>query len=192
MATQNPLLILPLVFLQAFSIELFELPGTYLFRQIRCDEYRLQISLPDYDHNDDICRLPAVQKKYTTDLAIYMGLLSLLAILVSSPYARLSDAKSRKLVIAIAAAITTLGEIWLLLCAGFAPLRRPIFIYFAAVIKGLGGSYSVMKAAEMAIIAENSSVQNRSFYLGLILVMSMAAAAVAPLISGVLVDGGHY
>lgn len=50
----------------------------------------------------------------------------------------------------------------------------------------------MMKAAELALIAENSPPSTRSFFLGLVLVAGMAAAAVAPLVGGVLVSEGDY
>lgn len=76
--------------------------------------------------------------------------------------------------------------------AAFPPLRRTSFLYLAAIIKGLGGSYAVMKTAELAFISENSPRTSRSFYLGLVMVTGMAGTGIAPLVSGLLVEQGKY
>jgi hypothetical protein len=54
----NPLVILPLSLLKTFAVELFSVSGVYLFREIRCEEYRRKAALPP---SDEICRLPVVQ-----------------------------------------------------------------------------------------------------------------------------------
>lgn len=59
MASQpNLFVFLPLPLLKSFAFELFGVSGVYLFREIRCEEYRRKAALPP---SDEICRLPVVQ-----------------------------------------------------------------------------------------------------------------------------------
>ena len=60
-------------------------------------------------------------------------------------------------------------------------MRNPYSLLLSALIKGLGGSFSVVQAAHAAFIADTSSTTARSFYLGLALVMFWFASAIAPL-----------
>jgi len=126
------------------------------------------------------------------DLTIYLGILNVLAMLVSGPFGTLSDAKGRKRVMGISAIFNTLGDIWLYMCASVERLRFPVLIYFAAVVKGFGGSSSVIKVAGLAYIAETSTPDTRSFYLGLVGITSVAANALASLVSGSLITDRHF
>ncbi|EKM49728.1 uncharacterized protein PHACADRAFT_265378 [Phanerochaete carnosa HHB-10118-sp] len=182
--------ILPLAFLQALAVGLGGLPATYLFRAIRCEEYRK--TLPPHVPEDDICRSAIVQKAYSTDIAIYTTVLAVLSIVLSGPYGRVSDIHGRKRALTIAVALNAFGDTWFVLCSLFAPLRTSWFLQLAAVLQGLGGGFSVVMAGQNAFIADTSAPSKRSYYMGLSLVMWWVGNTVGPLISAVLLDEGLY
>ena len=89
----SPTAVLPLAFLQALGLGLVELPVIYLFREIRCDAYRS--IAPPHTPEDDICRSAVVQKAYSSDVALFLFIVTALTIIVSGPYGQLSDLKGR-------------------------------------------------------------------------------------------------
>lgn len=186
----HPSAILPLAFLQALAVGLNSLPITYLFRAVRCAEYRAH--LPAGPVPDDVCRAPAVQKAYSTDIAVYATLLAVLGIVVAGPYGRLSDVRGRKAALALSVAFNALGDAWLVLCSLLAPLRTPGLIQLGAALQGLGGGFSVVMAGQNAFVADTSTPATRSYYMGLALVMFWAGHAVGPLVSGALLNHELY
>ncbi|KAK7689837.1 hypothetical protein QCA50_006476 [Cerrena zonata] len=89
--------------------------------------------------------------------------------------------KGRQVVMASAACLNGIGDLWLCLSAFLPPIRTPYSLLFSAFIKGLGGSFSVVQATTA-----------RSFYLGLALVMFWFASALAPLGVSIILLGDHY
>lgn len=108
-----PSAILPLAFLQAFALGLVELPAMYLFRDIECEAYKTHA--PPHLPEDDVCRSAAVQRAYTADSAVYLAILTITSIIVSGPYGRVSDMRSRKLVMGAGAFLNAVGDLWLCL-----------------------------------------------------------------------------
>ncbi|CAL1713548.1 unnamed protein product [Somion occarium] len=164
--------VLPLAFLQSLAFGFIELPAIYLFH--------------------DICRDPAVQKAYSIDVAIYLALSTICSIAVSGPFGRLSDMRGRKIVMSSAACLNAIGDFWLFLSALLPAIRNPYSLMLSAFIKGMGGSFSVVQAAQSAFVADTSSSTTRSFYLGLALVMFWIASAIAPLGVSFLLREDHY
>ncbi|OBZ74388.1 Importin-13 [Grifola frondosa] len=194
MSTQTwrakPPTILPLAFLQSLGLALIELPVIYLFRDLNCEAYLL--NSPPHIPEIDVCQDPAVQRAYAADVAIYLFIITVLSILLSGPYGRLSDSRSRRTVMGMSAFLNGSGDLWLCLCAMFTSLHSPSFLHISAVLKGLGGGFSVISAAQAAFIADNSQTARRSYYLGLALVMNWLAYAVGPLASAVLLEQNRY
>ncbi|KAI0792113.1 major facilitator superfamily domain-containing protein [Abortiporus biennis] len=182
--------VLPLSFLQALAMGFIELPMVYLLREIECDAY--VGTLGDQTAPEDICRSIPVQKAYSADIGAWLAFLTTLSIVMSGPYGRMSDMKGRKLVMGIAAVLNALGDSWLLLSATVPLFRTARSIIFSAVLKGAGGGFSVVQAAQSAFIADTSTPETRSFYLGLALVMYWFASAIAPLGCGLLLRNDHY
>jgi len=91
-----------------------------------------------------------------------------------------------------AAALNAVGELGLCASAYFTALRTPGFLFLSAIVKGFGGGFSVLEAAQSAFIAENAAFHKRSFYLGLANVMAWGAGAFAPLVSAALLKNKHY
>ncbi|GJE91947.1 MFS general substrate transporter [Phanerochaete sordida] len=186
----RPSAVLPLAFLQALVVGLDSLPVTYILREIRCDEYRA--TMAPHIPEDDVCRAPEVQAAYSTDLAVFATILAVLSVVLSGPYGRLSDTRGRKRALTVAVALNLLGDVWFTLCAFLPPLRKPVFFHLGAALQGLGGGFSVVLAGQNALIADTSAPHERSFYMGLALVMWWSGTAVGPLLSGVLVEGRLY
>lgn len=107
----SPAAVLPLVLLQSLAFGLNGLPIFYTFRSIRCEQFEGPFP-PDID----VCRLPAVQKAYNIDIAIYTTILTVLGILLSGPYGTFSDVRGRKRALAVACGFLTLGDFWLFIC----------------------------------------------------------------------------
>ncbi|CAL1713549.1 unnamed protein product [Somion occarium] len=182
--------VLPLAFLQSLAFGFIELPAIYLFRELECERYAS--GLPPHLPEDDICRDPAVQKAYSIDVAIYLALSTICSIAVSGPFGRLSDMRGRKIVMSSAACLNAIGDFWLFLSALLPAIRNPYSLMLSAFIKGMGGSFSVVQAAQSAFVADTSSSTTRSFYLGLALVMFWIASAIAPLGVSFLLREDHY
>ncbi|KAI0075084.1 MFS general substrate transporter [Panus rudis PR-1116 ss-1] len=182
--------VLPLAFLQSLAFGFIELPVVFLFRQLECEAY-VSRSAPHIPE-DDVCRDPAVQKAYSTDMAIYLVIATVVSIAVSGPFGRLSDVKGRKIVMVSGGLLNAIGDIWLCLSATLPPIRTPYSLLVSALIKGLGGSFSVVQAAHSAFVADTSSTSTRSFYLGYALVMFWIASAIAPLGCAVFLAEQRY
>ncbi len=198
--------IFPLVFLQSLAIALAELPVTYLLRELRCAEYNLP-HIPEFD----VCILPEVQQAHSTDLAIYLAVVAVLSVVVSGPYGQLSDNRGRKTAMGLAATLNGLGDVWLTICGGWfrpvrvfscssldtaalsnSPFHVPIALHVAAVLKGFGGGFSVINAAQIAYVADTSSTAARSSYMGLTLVMYWIASSIGPILSAALLEDGGF
>ncbi|EKM49726.1 uncharacterized protein PHACADRAFT_214248, partial [Phanerochaete carnosa HHB-10118-sp] len=147
--------ILPLAFFQAVAQGLSSLPSIYLFRAIRCEEYRA--TTPPHMFEDDICRSPIVQKAYSKDIIIYTTVSAVLSVVLAGPYGRVSDIRGRKRALTISATLNALGNVWLVLCSFFATLRSPWLVQLAAVLQGLGGGFSIITAIQNAAITDTSA-----------------------------------
>lgn len=111
----QPSAVLPLAFLLAIGLGLTELSIVYLLRSIHCDSFKENhpeiIVIPELD----VCRLPEVQRLYSRDLSIYFAISTVLSIILSGPYGKLSDKKGRRHAMLVAASITAVGDAWLCL-----------------------------------------------------------------------------
>jgi hypothetical protein len=65
---------------------------------------------------------------------------------------------------------------------------RPYTLFLSAALKGGGGGLAVVKGCQSAFIADVSSPESRSAYLGLAQVVVWVASAIAPLISAVFLE----
>ncbi|KAI0919575.1 hypothetical protein AcV5_001605 [Taiwanofungus camphoratus] len=89
-----PLAILLLAFLYSLTIGLSELPVVYMLRDIHCEAlYRHIIHTPELD----VCLSEEVQRAYPASVALYLAVVTILSIIVSGPYGRLSDFSSSSL-----------------------------------------------------------------------------------------------
>ncbi|KAJ6583768.1 major facilitator superfamily domain-containing protein [Mycena sp. CBHHK59/15] len=181
--------ILPLAFLQALALNLLEVPVVYLFRSIRCQEY---IANTPHSIAENACRSPEVQRAYSADFTAYISIITVLSIVVSGPFGKLSDLKGRRATMAIACCLNGVSDVWLCLCVLFPTLRSAQFILLSAVLTGIGGGFSVVTAAHTAFIADTSTTAQRSYYMGIHLVMYWVASALAPLISAFLIEKDYY
>lgn len=115
----RPSAVLPLAFLLAVGLGLTELSIVYLLRSIHCDGFKENhpdiIVIPELD----VCRMPEVQRLYSRDLSIYFAISTVLSIVLSGPYGKLSDKKGRRYAMLVAASITAIGDAWLCLSGRF-------------------------------------------------------------------------
>lgn len=182
----NPLLILPLNFFNAFGWSLIEVPLIYLLRTRICE---LQFgdkpgSLP---YESDKCRSDAIQMQVSAIRAGFQTIAAVLGLLTTTTYGALSDTHGRRRVLLICSVLQFIGDLSLLIVVLLPGYTNPYYILIAAVFKGLGGYISAIVAGQNSYVADCTTSDNRSRYLGWNFATYHLGTAMGPLISGVLV-----
>lgn len=182
----NPLYILPLNFFNAFGWSLIEVPLIYLLRTRICE---LQFgdkpgSLP---YESDKCRSDSIQVSVSAIRAGFQTIAAVLGLLTTTSYGALSDSHGRRKVLLICSVFQFVGDLSLLIVVVLPGYTNPYYILIAAVFKGFGGYISAIVAGQNSYVADCTTPENRSRYLGWNFATYHLGTAMGPLISGVLV-----
>jgi MFS family permease len=111
--------VLPLTLLHALGTGFQGLSVLYFLRGIRCEEYKATLPPHVPEGDMDVCRSPAVQKAYSVDFAVFTTIITVISIVLSGPYGKISDLRGRKRALSIVAVLNWLGNMWIILCCGY-------------------------------------------------------------------------
>lgn len=182
----NALFILPLNFFNAFGWSLIEVPLIYLLRTRICE---LQFgdkpgSLP---YELDKCRTDNIQMYVSGIRAGFQTIAAVLGLLTTTFYGSMSDAQGRRKVLLICSVFQLVGDVSLLAIVMLPGYANPYFVLISAVFKGFGGYISAIVAGQNSFVADCTTSESRSRYLGWNFATYHLGTAAGPLISGVLV-----
>lgn len=182
----NPLLILPLNFFNAFGWSLIEVPLIYLLRTRIC-ELRFGDVPGSLPYETDKCRTDAIQMSVSGIRAGFQTIAAVLGLLTTTSYGSISDSQGRRKVLLICSVFHLVGDLSLLGIVMLPGYTNPYWVLIAAVFKGFGGYISAVVASQNSYVADCTTSDNRSRYLGWNFATYHLGTAAGPLISGVLV-----
>ncbi|ORY84326.1 major facilitator superfamily domain-containing protein [Protomyces lactucae-debilis] len=184
--TPNALLILPLNFFNAFGWSLVEVPLVYLLRTRICEILfdDKPGSLP-YEANK--CRTEEIQMYVSGIRAGFQTIAAVLGLVTTPSYGAISDSQGRRKVLMICSVFHMIGDLCLLATVMLPGYTNPYYVLITAVFKGLGGYISAVVATQNSYVADCTTPEARSRYLGWNFATYHLGTAMGPLISGVLV-----
>lgn len=184
--SHSPLLILPLNFFNAFGWSLIEVPLIYLLRTRIC-ELKFGDKPGSLPYELDKCRSEDIQVYVSGIRAAFQTIAAVLGLLTTCSYGSMSDTQGRRKVLLICSAFQLIGDIGILAIVMLPGYTTPYYILMPAIFKGLGGYISAIVAGQNSYVADCTSSDNRSRYLGWNFATYHLGTAAGPLISGVLV-----
>lgn len=182
----NPLYILPLNFFNAFAWSLIEVPLIYLLRTRLC-EIKFGDKPGSLPYELDKCRSEDIQVYVSGIRAGFQTIAAILGLLTTCSYGLMSDSQGRKKVLMICSVLQLVGDLSLLAIVMLPGYTTPYYVLIAAVFKGFGGYISAIVAGQNSYVADCTTSENRSRYLGWNFAFYHLGTAAGPLISGVLV-----
>lgn len=135
----------------------------------------------------DKCRTDNIQMYVSGIRAGFQTIAAVLGLLTTTSYGSISDAQGRRKVLLICSVFQLVGDLSLLAIVMLPGYTNPYFVLISAVFKGFGGYISAIVAGQNSYVADCTTSDNRSRYLGWNFATYHLGTAAGPLISGVLV-----
>lgn len=140
-----------------------------LLSQIICREHYLEHDDPSLASasagagslSEDMCAVPAVQKRLAYISGNIMSLGAALTFVFTIPYGLMLDRLSERLVMALNVAGFLCSSAWLMLVFRFSSLFPVEAVVLAPVFYVVGGGYSVFHSVTMVVVARHTPSKHR-------------------------------